>query len=127
MIKIKQRGNLNYTIGILKRIQNRDSEIYGQLRPYAKKGVMALEKATPVDTGKTARSWSYKIILDKKTTTIVWENDNVEDGNNVAILLQYGHATGTGGYVAGYDYINPTIKPIFDEIESEVWKNITRK
>jgi hypothetical protein len=127
MIKVTQKGDFFYLINFLKRVQNRDSEIYAQLKPFAEEGVRALEQATPIDTGKTAKSWSYKIILDKKTTTIVWENDNVESGNNVAILLQYGHATGTGGYVNGYDYINPAIRPIFDKIESNVWQNITKK
>ena len=127
MIKVTQKGDFFYLINFLKRVQNRDSEIYAQLKPFAEEGVRALEQATPIDTGKTAKSWSYKIILDKKTTTIVWENDNVESGNNVAILLQYGHATGTGGYVNGYDHINPAIRPIFDKIESNVWQNITKK
>ncbi len=127
MIKVTQKGDFSYLMNFLKRVQNRDSEIYAQLKPYAQEGVRALEQATPIDSGETSKSWSYRIILNKKTTTIIWENDNVEDGNNVAILLQYGHATGTGGYVAGYDYINPAIQPIFDKIESNVWQNITRQ
>lgn len=127
MIKVTQKGDFSYLMNFLKRVQNRDSEIYAQLKPYAQEGVRALEQATPIDSGETSKSWSYRIILDKKTTTIIWENDNVEDGNNIAILLQYGHATGTGGYVAGYDYINPAIQPIFDKIESNVWQNITRQ
>lgn len=127
MISVRQKGDFTYLMNFLKRVQNRDSEIYGQLKPYALEGVRALEQATPIETGETAKSWSYKIILDKKTTTIIWTNDNVVNGTNVAILLQYGHATGTGGYVAGYDYINPAIRPIFDKIESNVWQNITKK
>lgn len=126
MISIGHKGDFTYLINFLKRVQNRDSEIYAKLKPFAIEGVRALENATPIDTGETSKSWGYKIILDKKTTTIIWTNDNVNDGNNVAILLQYGHATGTGGYISGYDYINPAIRPIFDKIENDVWMNITK-
>ena len=127
MIKVTQRGDWSYLTGFLKRLQNRDSEIYAQLKPFAEAGVRALSAAPPVDTSKTANSWSYKITLEKKTTTITWINKNVNDGANIAILLQYGHATGTGGYVSGYDYINPAIRPVFDQINTSVWANITRK
>jgi hypothetical protein len=127
MIKVTQKGDWSYLAGFLKRLQNRDSEIYAQLKPFAEAGVTALSAATPVDTSKTANSWSYKITLEKKTTTITWINKNVNDGANIAILLQYGHATGTGGYVSGYDYINPAIRPVFDQINTAVWTNITRK
>jgi hypothetical protein len=127
MIKVTQRGDWSYLAGFLKRLQNRDSEIYAQLRPFAEAGVRALSAATPIDTSNTANSWSYKITLEKKTTTITWINKNVNDGVNIAILLQYGHATGTGGYVSGYDYINPAIRPVFDQINTEVWTNITKK
>ncbi len=127
MIKVTQRGDWSYLAGFLKRLQNRDSEIYAQLRPFAEAGVRALSLATPVDTSNTANSWSYIITLEKKTTTITWINKNVNDGANIAILLQYGHATGTGGYVSGYDYINPAIRPVFDQINTEVWTNITKK
>lgn len=127
MIKVTQRGNFKYLGAVLKRLQNRDSEIYARLKPFAEAGVRALSAATPVDTSKTANSWSYKITLEKKTTTITWINKNVNNGANIAILLQYGHATGTGGYVSGYDYINPAIRPVFDQINTEVWTNITKK
>lgn len=127
MIKVTQKGDFSNSMNFLKRLQNRNTEIYKNLKQYAQMGVIALEQSTPIKTGKTAKSWSYKIILGKTKTTIIWENDNVENGNNIAILLQYGHATGTGGYVEGYDYINPAIRPIFEAIETNVWQNITRK
>ena len=89
------------------------------------KGVEALKNATPKDTGLTAASWSYEIEYGRDKTSIYWKNDNVtKNGEPIAILLQYGHGTGTGGYVVGKDYINPAIKPVFDSIADEVWKAV---
>lgn len=93
--------------------------------PLAQRGVEALRSATPVDTRLAASSWSYEITGAKTNITISWMNTNVEGGFPVAIMLQYGHGTGTGGYVAGRDYINPAIRPIFDQIADEVWKAVT--
>ena len=90
------------------------------------KGVQALSNATPVRTGRTAGSWSYDVSVGATTTTIAWYNSNViRDGTPVAILLQMGHGTGTGGYVVGRDYINPAMKAVFDDIENQVWKVVT--
>lgn len=92
-----------------------------------KKGVEALQAATPVRTGLTAASWSYDVNRSRTHTTITWSNANVtRDGHPIAIMLQLGHGTGTGGYVVGRDYINPAMKPVFDEIEDEVWKVVTK-
>jgi len=86
-----------------------------------------LASVTPSDTGLTAASWGYIITAKKDSVSIIWTNSNVtENGTPIAILLQYGHGTGTGGYVQGTDYINPAIKPIFDEIEKGVWQEITK-
>ena len=89
------------------------------LHKYAEQGLNALREATPVDSGKTAASWSYSIENSDNTYSIVYSNSNVNQNVNVAIILQYGHGTGTGGYVQGRDYINPAIQPIFDHIASE--------
>jgi hypothetical protein len=95
------------------------------IEAYAQEGVNALAAATPVDSGKTASSWYYEITPGLVNTTIVWKNSNVtRDGDSIAIMLQYGHGTGTGGYVAGRDYINPAIQPVFDRIEEGVWEVI---
>lgn len=102
-------------------------EYFKVLKEAAERGVKALSDNTPVDTGLTAASWSYEIDVKVGTTTICWKNSNVtKDGDPVAILLQYGHGTGTGGYVVGVDYINPAIKPVFDNIAELVWKAVVQ-
>jgi hypothetical protein len=95
------------------------------LESLGQKGVAALSSATPVDSGLTAASWSYEISNKNGRTTITWFNSHVESGVNIAIILQYGHGTGTGGYVSGRDYINPAIQPIFDQIAEDMWKKVT--
>lgn len=97
------------------------------LEKYGQQGVEALSKNTPIDSGETSMSWSYKIESTNGRQTITWLNSNVVNGVNIAIILQYGHGCGNGGYVEGRDYINPTIKPIFDNIANEVWKEVMNK
>ena len=98
-------------------------EYFKVLDNCAQRGVEALAEATPKRTGLTAASWSYEITADRGGMSIVWKNDNLtRDGDPIAIMLQYGHGTGTGGYVVGRDYINPAIRPVFDNIAEEVWK-----
>lgn len=107
----------------LRKIQKGD--IYNGLDALAQTGVAALETATPVDSGLAAGSWSYTIQRGRRSARIEWTNSDVENGFPVAIMLQYGYGTGTGGYVQGRDYINPAIKPIFDQIADKVWKAVT--
>ena len=95
------------------------------LRPFAEQGVAALSSATPKDSGRAAYSWSYEIAKVGGKYSITWTNSDVENGFPVVIMLQYGHGTGTGGYVQGRDFINPAIKPIFDKIAEEVWRVVT--
>ena len=122
IIKFKHRGNFNKIEKFFNRISDREYlnllDMYGQI------GVEALSKATPVDSGLTAQSWSYKIEKNSDTTTISWENSNVNQGVNIAVILQYGHGTGTGGYVQGRDYINPALRPVFDKIAENAWKGV---
>lgn len=96
------------------------------LKKYAEDGVNVLRKATPVDTGKTADSWTYEIVEEKGSISIYWKNSSVNNNVNIAILLQYGHSTGSGGYVKGRDYIKPAIRPIFDKICEDLWKEVKR-
>ena len=95
------------------------------LERYGKAGVAALAAATPKDSGLTAASWDYEITHNGKETTIAFTNSNVSNGVNIAIILQYGHGTRNGGYVAGRDYINPAIQPIFDKMANEAWREVT--
>lgn len=106
-----------------------DAIRYFDLSRYGKKGVEALKAATPKDSGETANSWYYVIEHDEKNGryTINWYNSNVKkDWFNVAIMLQYGHATRNGGYVKGVDYINPALRPIFEELADHAWKEVTK-
>lgn len=116
--------------GSSKRLENHlrkisRGEIFQGLDSLAQQGVNALANATPVESGLAATSWSYKIEKTKASLTITWLNSDIESGFPVAIMLQYGYSTGTGGYVQGTDYINPAMKPIFDQIANKVWKAVT--
>lgn len=98
----------------------------GDLDKYGKRGVNALKANTPKDTGLTASSWSYDIQRENDRVTISWYNDNIVDYVNIAVILQFGHATKNGGWVEGRDYINPAMRPIFDEIADSAWKEVTK-
>lgn len=101
-------------------------DVSGVLNKAAAKGTAALRSHTPVDSGLTAASWSHRVEKFGGGYRIVWSNSHSIRGTNIAIILQYGHGTGTGGYVEGRDYINPAMRPIFDEIANEVWRAVTR-
>lgn len=124
MIRLSSTGSFAKTGSFLKRALQGDH--FSALDAAGKKGVSALAAATPKASGETANSWSYRITKHRGGATIEWFNTNEIDGNNVAIMLQYGHGTGTGGYVRGCDYINPAIRPVFDKIADEVWKKVTQ-
>lgn len=123
MIRFRHRGDLRKTEAFLRRAEK--GQFYDNLPALAQKGVDALSSATPTDTGKTAGSWTARIERNGSSVKIGWYNSNVNNGVNIAIILQYGHGTGTGGYVEGQDYINPAIQPIFDQIAEDVWREVT--
>lgn len=124
-IKFVQKGNFSKTERFLERCKNLLK--LGVLDRYGREGVNALSMATPVDTGKTASSWRYRITSTATSLSIEWINDNTtKDGIPIVVLIQYGHGTGNGGYVAGNDFINPAIKPIFDKISDALWKEVTK-
>lgn len=124
MISIETTGNFENTERFLKRMSKND--IFDALEKYGKAGVVALSSATPKDSGETASSWSFEITKSIGSVKIEWLNSNISDNVNIAVILQYGHGTGTGGYVQGRDYINPAIQPVFDNIVSDVWKEVTK-
>lgn len=123
-ITLESTGSFENSEAFFKRMSKQD--IVSVLERYGSVGVSALQAATPVDTGLTASSWSYQVAKELGSWSVSWHNQNGTSGAPVAILLQYGHGTGTGGYVAGRDYINPAIQPVFDKIASDVWKEVTR-
>lgn len=123
MFNFNHRGSFDKLESFLRSMQNQD--IGYILHFYAQLGVSALSSATPTDTTLTAGSWGYEIEQQGSAITIVWTNDSANQYFPVAIMLQYGYATGTGGYVQGRDYINPAIRPIFDDIANAIWKVVT--
>ena len=123
MITLTAKGDLNNTYKFLDRILKRD--FYKNLEAYGQEGVNALAEATPKKTGKTAASWEFDIDRGLNSVAITWRNTNINNGVNIAIILQYGHGTGWGGYVQGRDYINPAIRPVFDKIAESIWKEVT--
>lgn len=123
-IECSSTGSFSTTQSLLQRILQGD-RILAILHRYGEMGVNTLSNATPIESGETASSWYYEAKKEKGGYSITWRNRHVVDGSVIAILIQYGHGTGTGGYVPGKDYINPAIKPIFDRIKAEVFKEVT--
>lgn len=124
MITFKQKGDFKKTENFLKKASNLN--LSSRLAAYGEEGVRALSAATPVDTGLTAASWGYTITQSKGKTEISWTNSNENRGVVIAVIIQYGHGTGTGGYVQGIDYVNPAMRPIFEKIADNVWKEVTK-
>lgn len=122
-VKFEVSGSFTKTERFLNRMKRR--EYLNVLDEFGREGVQALRNATPVDYGATAEAWDYEIKRTRGYTEIVWTNSNINDGVPIAVILQYGHGTGTGGYVQGRDYINPAIRPIFDKIAEKAWKVVT--
>lgn len=124
MISFRHTGDLSKTTRFLKRAK--ELELSRILDKFGRDGVAALASATPVESGQTANSWYYEVERSRGSSTIYFLNSHINDGVPIAIILQYGHGTGTGGWVQGRDYINPAIQPIFDEIADAAWKEVTK-
>ena len=123
MLGYNSSGSFDNLEKFLKKVLAKD--IIPSLDSYAQQGVAALSAATPAESGFTASSWGYEIIRDADETSIIWTNTHVVDDTPVVILLQYGHGTGTGGYVQGRDFINPALQPLFDKIAADVWRVVS--
>ena len=123
MVTFKTKGDFRNSESFFKRVLNID--FASKLKPYAEAGVQALAEHTPVESGKTAASWGYTITRTRNQVKIIWTNSNVVGNTPLAVMIQYGHGTGGGGYVQGIDYINPALKPIFRQIADEVWREVT--
>lgn len=124
MISIGHKGDFSKLTRFLERMKKAVS--MSILDKYGREGVAALASATPVDTGLTASSWYYKIERNGTRIAINFYNSNIQNGIPIAIILQYGHGTGTGGWVQGIDYINPALRPIFLKITKEAWREVTK-
>ena len=121
-INLVAKGDYKKTFRFLSNLQNRS--FLKKLDYYGQKGVEALSAATPKDSGKTSESWGYQIVEERGRCSIIWTNSNINDGVPIAVILQYGHGTNHGGYVKGMDYINPAMRPIFDEIADGAWREV---
>ena len=124
MISFRQKGDFSKLTRYLERAK--EAAKIGILDKYGKEGVAALASATPTETGKTANSWNYEVENQNGSAKITFNNSNINKGVPIAIILQYGHGTGTGGWVQGRDYINPAVQPINDKIAEEAWKEDTK-
>lgn len=124
MISFRQKGDFSKLSKYFEKMK--EAAKIGVLDKYGREGVAALSSATPVESGKTASSWSYEIERQNGSVSIVFKNSNVNKGVPIAIILQLGHGTGTGGWVEGRDYINPAIQPIFDKLANEAWEEVIK-
>jgi hypothetical protein len=124
MITVTEKGSFSNTEKWLNQLKTAD--LFRVLNRYGNQGVVALSNATPVDSGLTAESWYYSIVVRKGYYSIRWHNRHQEDGIPIAVLIQYGHGTGTGGYVQGRDYIMPAIRPVFDRIVEEAMREVSK-
>lgn len=124
MITFRQKGDFSKLNSFLEKAK--EAVKLGDLDKYGREGVSALASATPVDSGKTAGSWYYEIKRQNGSASITFNNSNINNGVPIAIILQYGHGTRNGGWVEGRDYINPAIRPIFDKIVDNAWREVTK-
>lgn len=124
MISFRHKGDFSKFSRYLER--SKEKVRLGDLDRYGKEGVSALASATPIDSGETANSWYYKIVRSKGSVAIEFHNSHIQNGVPIAVIIQYGHGTGTGGWVQGRDYINPAIQPIFDRIANDAWREVTK-
>lgn len=124
MISFSHKGDFSKLDRYFEKLKN--AVRIGDLDKYGREGVAALASVTPVDSGLTASSWGYEIVRKNGSVSINFNNSNIQNGVPIAIILQYGHGTGTGGWVQGRDYINPAIQPLFDKIANDAWREVTK-
>lgn len=124
MISFRQKGDFSKLTQFLE--TSKDAVVIRVLERYGQEGVAALSSATPKDSGLTASSWYYEVKRGKGSASISFHNSNVQNGVPIAVIIQYGHGTGTGGWVEGRDYINPAVQPLFDEIVNNAWKEVNK-
>lgn len=123
MISVESKGSFKFIEAFFKRMRE-SHNMEGILNRYGKLGVDALSSNTPIDSGRTSEMWGYEIHSSGSSYEIIWTNDNVNDGVNIALIIQYGHGTRNGAYVEGVDYINPAIRGVFDGLAADIWKEV---
>ena len=123
MIKFTHRGDFSKAERFLKKAKDKDFRPI--LEKYAREGITALQLSTPKDTGVTSESWYYEVAKTNSGFSIYWKNKHLVSGLPIVILLQYGHGTRSGGFVAGRDFINPPMRPLFDKIAENLWKEVS--
>lgn len=123
MLKVHSTGSFQKTVSFLNNLNT--GKLFHSLNQHGRVGVDALSRATPSETGETAQSWGYQVGKTKDRISLSWYNTHENDGVNIAVIIQYGHGTGTGAYIQGKDYINPAMRPIFDRILEDVWRQVT--
>lgn len=121
---ITVKGDFKKTIKFLEKLKN--GEFYKTLESYGRRGVESLRDYTPVDSGGTADSWYYEVDMDADQASVTWFNSNVHNGQNVVILLEYGHGTRFGGYVDGIDIVDPALEPIFNDMIKQIWREVCK-
>lgn len=124
MIRFRQKGDFSKLTRYLQKAERVNRLV--DLDRYGREGVAALASATPVDSGTTATSWYYEKVVKDGFISVRFCNSNVQNGVPIAIIIQYGHGTGTGGWVEGRDYINPAVQPIFDKMAKNLWREVTK-
>jgi hypothetical protein len=124
MIKFRHKGDFSKATRFMEKAKS--AVRLSQFDKYGREGVAALASATPVESGLTASSWYYEVEFASSYISINFKNSHVNKGVPIAVILQYGHGTGTGGWVNGRDYINPAIQPVFDRIANEAWREVTK-
>ena len=124
IVNLQASGSFKHTSSFFDRVLHRD--FYRNLSKYGQQGVDALKSVTPIDTGETAASWTYSVYFNKDTIKISWYNNNQSERVPVVVLLQYGHATRDGRFIRGLDFVNPAIRPIFEEMSESIWKEVTK-
>lgn len=125
-IVVKQRGSFNNLSRFLSDGGRRNRKMLQILERYGQLGVDRLYEYTPKDTGMTALSWNYTIEEVPGGYRLSWTNTNTKDGYNIALLIQYGHGLQNGGYVAGFNYINPAMQPVFERLGAELGDEVRR-
>lgn len=91
------------------------------LKPEAQTGLNEFIRRTPKRTGTTANQWQVELEKSSRGSHITYYNSNVtKTGVPLPILIDGGHGTGTGGYVAPRPFIQNVVDSIGKNISNSV-------